>query len=143
MLDTPTITLYYRIFTYDVEYSFNREVWVDTLDVVLNGPTGEQLALRDGLPFDQWVKGDLADLGWQSASIQLPPSWSGSPMTISIQNWNRVDGRYNTWTEVTDVRLWEPYRTYIPQVLGSGQISTSQQPTEPNQGAHRSSDSLR
>jgi len=143
VLDTPTITLYYRVFTYDVEYSSNRQEWFDTFDIVLNGPTGEQLALRDGLPEEQWVRGELADLGWKYASIRLPPSWSGSPMTISIQDWNRVDGRYNTWTEVTDVRLWEPYRTYIPQVFGSGQLSGSKQLTNPEQDLRSSADSLR
>ncbi len=143
VLDTPTITIWYRIHTYDVQFSSNRQEWFDTFDVVLTGPTGEQLALRDGLPEDQWVRGELVDLGWKYASIQLPRSWAGSPMAISIQSWNRVDGRYNTWTEVTDVRLWEPYRTYIPQVLGSGQVAASEQVAEPKQDVHESADSLR
>ena len=143
VLDTPTITLWYRVLTYDVQYSSKREKWFDTFDIVLTGPTGEQLAWRDGLPEEQWVRGELADLGWQYASIQLPPSWPGSPMTISIQNWNRVDGRYNTWTEVSDVRLWEPYRTYLPQVIGSGQMAATAQLAEPDRHAHRPADSLR
>ena len=143
VLETPTLTLWYRIFTYDIEYSFNRDKWVDTLDIMLTGPTGEQLALRDGLPYSQWVRGELADLGWQYASIPLPLSWSGSPMTVSIQNWNRIDGRYNTWTQITDVRLWEPYRTYLPQVIGSGQTSTSAQLAGPDLYPHQPAESLR
>jgi hypothetical protein len=143
VLDTPTITLWYRVLTYDVQYSSKREEWFDTFDIVLTGPTGEQLALRDGLPEDQWVRGELADLGWKYASVRLPRSWSGAPMTISLQNWNRVDGRYNTWTQITDVRLWEPYLTYLPQVIGSGQVSATAQLAEPDRHAHRPADSLR
>jgi hypothetical protein len=141
VLDTPTLTLWYRVFTYDVEYSSNREKWFDTFDVVLKGPTGEQLVLRDGLPEEQWVRGDLADLGWKYASIQLPPSWSGSPMTISIQSWNRVDGRYNTWTQITDVRLWEPYQIYLPLAVGS--VSASARPVDIEHGSRKSAESLR
>ncbi len=143
VLDTSTFTLWYRMYTYDVKYSYYYEQWYDTIDIVLTGPTGEILALRDGLPREQWVRGELADLGWKYASIQLPRSWSGSPMTISIQNWNRVEGTFNTWTQITDVRLWEPYQIYLPLAVGSGQMTAATQLAEPDRDSLKPVDSLR
>ncbi len=113
-LDYPTLTLWYRIFTYDTKYSENHQKWFDTLDVRLFNAGGEWLALRDGLPVSQWQEGQLADLGWRYLSIDIPPAWRGTTATLSIENWNRNDGRLNTWSYVADVRVWEPYRLHLP-----------------------------
>ena len=120
MLDRPTLGLWYRIYTYDTAYGVNQQKEFDTLDARLIGSNGEWLALRDGLPFKDWEAGKFADLGWRYASVEVPASWAGETATLSIENWNRIDGRLNTWSWVTDIRMWEPYRVYLPQLRSSG-----------------------
>ncbi len=126
VLDYPTLTFWYRIYTYDTAFGQGQQRWFDTFDLKLIGPTGEQLALRDGLPYDMWQEGVLADLGWREASVLLPRSWAGERITIRMESWNRVDGRLNTWSSVTDVRLWDPYRQYLPQLIGGNSTQTTQ-----------------
>ena len=127
VLDYPALTFWYHIFTYDIKFSENQQRWFDTLDVRLQGPTGELLTLRDGLPVEQWQEGELADLGWRYAFIPLPRSWAGETITVNIENWNRVDGRLNTWSQIADIRLWEVYRQYLPS-LGQTNADASPQP---------------
>lgn len=116
VLDRPTLTFWYRIFTYDTKYSENHQKWFDTLDARLYNTGGEWLGLRDGLPVSEWQEGKLADMGWRYLSVEIPPAWRGATATLSIENWNRNDGRLNTWSHVADVRLWEPYRLHLPLV---------------------------
>ncbi len=126
VLDHPTITLWYRIFTYDTKYSDNHQKWFDTLDVRLYGSGGEWLALRDGLPVAEWQEGQLADMAWRFLSIEIPPAWRGTTATLSIENWNRNDGRLNTWSHVADVRIWEPYLLHLPLVNQPAGLGTEQ-----------------
>lgn len=129
VLDHPTLTFWYRIFTYDTTYSEAWQRWFDTLDLRLIGPGGDMLALRDGLPRSEWQENKLADLGWRFAHVTLPPSWADELVTFRIENWNRQDGRLNTWSQVTDVRLWEPYHVYLPRIGGGGLEAQSLPPT--------------
>lgn len=131
VLDRPKLTLWYRIFTYDTKYGESQQKWFDTLDVRLIGSSGEWLALRDGQPYDQWQPGRFADLGWRYLEVDIPPAWWGQTATLSIENWNRVDGRLNTWSHVTDVRLWEPYQVFMPAVRGSLPAGPSATPAQP------------
>ncbi|MCO6453643.1 MAG: fibronectin type III domain-containing protein [Caldilineales bacterium] len=131
VLDRPTLTLWYRIFTYDTKFGENQQQWFDTLDVRVFGENGDLLLLREGLPYEEWVEGELADLGWRYAHFELPESWKGEVATVSIENWNRIDGRLNTWSQISDVRVWEPYRTYLPQITGGSAIAAQQQSAEP------------
>jgi len=39
-------------------------------------------------------------------------------VAISFENWNRNDEWLNTWTQVTDIRVWEPYQLFLPQLTG-------------------------
>lgn len=149
VLDEPTLTLWYRVFTYDVDYSPNHGKWFDTIEVRLNGPTGELLGVRDGLPYEEWQEGTLADLGWRQASVELPRSWSGATATITIENWNRVDGYLNTWSQVSDVRIWEPLppylpnQIYLPQLAGSENVSAASRPQVEPPSSRRPSSGLR
>ncbi len=133
VLDRPKLTIWYRIFTYDTKFGESQQKWFDTLDVRLIGSGGEWLALRDGLPYEQWQPGRFADLGWRYLEADIPPAWWGQTVTLSIENWNRVDGRLNTWSHVTDVRLWEPYQVFLPTVRGSLPVAPTATPVQSQQ----------
>ncbi len=144
VLDRPTLSFWYRIYTYDTAYGENQQKAFDTLDARLIGSNGEWLALRDGLPFNDWQAGKFADMGWRYASVEVPASWAGETATLSIENWNRIDGRLNTWSWVTDIRLWEPDRVYLPALTTPGSPGAVQAAeVEPTSTPVPSPDSLR
>ena len=135
VLDRPTLTFWYRIRTYDAEYSERFQKLYDTLDAVLVLDGQAQLAFRDGQPYDQWLEHEgktLADLGWRMAFIPIPRSMIDENIAISIQNWNRNDGWFNTWSQVTDVRLWEPYQQFLPSVITGPAATPPLQPSSQN-----------
>jgi len=129
VLDRPTLTFWYRIRTYDTIYSERLQQLYDTLDVRLKFGGDLHLVFRDGQPYDQWLKNEgkeLADLGWRWAIIPIPRNMVDETIGISIENWNRNDGWFNTWSQVTDVRLWEPYQVFLPQITGGREASLAQ-----------------
>ncbi len=132
VLDAPVLTFWYRIRTYDAAYSERYQKYYDTLDVRLKFGDELQLVFRDGQDYDAWKEHEgkrLADLGWRMAYIPIPRNMIDETISISIENWNRNDHWFNTWTQVTDIRIWEPYHTYLPQVIGGSPPST--QPSTP------------
>ena len=131
VFDYPTLTFWYRIRTYDTLYSDRLQKLYDTLDVRLKFGNELQLVFRDGQPYDQWLETEgqeLADLGWRWAVIPIPSNMIDEYIGISIENWNRNDGWFNTWTQVTDVRVWEPYRVFLPQIAGGSAPPTPLSP---------------
>ncbi len=123
VMDRPTLTFWYRIRTYDAQYSDRLHKVYDTLDVRLHLGATHQLVFSDGQPYDQWLETEgkqLADLGWRQAFIPIPRNMIDESIDISIENWNRNDGWLNTWTQVTDIRVWEPYQLFLPQLTGGG-----------------------
>ncbi len=128
-LDRPTLTFWYRIRTYDTVFSERYQKLYDTLDVQLKFGGDLHLVFRDGQPYDQWLETEgkeLADLGWRWAIIPIPRNMIDETIGISIENWNRNDGWFNTWSQVTDVRVWEPYQVFLPQIAGGGGVSAAQ-----------------
>ncbi len=128
VLDRPVLTFWYRIRTYDAEYSERFQKVYDTLDVQLFLGGASQRVFRDGQPYDQWLEHGgkvLADLGWKLAFIPIPRNMIDEAVIISIENWNRNDNWLNTWTQVTDIRLWEPYQVFLPQLTASGAAAAS------------------
>ena len=126
VLDHPMLTFWYRIRTYDAEYSDRYQKYYDTLDVRLIFGDASLLALRTGQSYEQWKENEgreLADLGWRMASIPIPRNMIDEMITISIENWNRNDHYLNTWTQVTDIRVWEPYRLFLPNLTGGSQTA--------------------
>ena len=131
VLDRPTLSFWYRIRTYDAEYSERFEKFYDTLDVRLSFGDNSQLVFRDGQPYDQWQENqgkELADLGWKHIFIPIPRNLIDEMIAISFENWNRNDNYLNTWTQVTDIRVWEPYQVFLPQLMGG-----SEEPVGPDE----------
>jgi hypothetical protein len=125
----PSLTLWYRIFTYDVLWSAWNQRYYDTFDVKIHSADGTELALvlRDGndagddpqLGIDYGV---LKDLGWRNRIIDLG-AYAGQTIQIVLANHNRWDHHYNTWTLVDDVQIvdWQGFtRSYLPLVNGRG-----------------------
>ena len=128
VLDKPVLTFWYRIRTYDAAFSERFQKVYDTMDVRLKFGNDQQLVYRDGQPYAQWLTTEgkeLADLGWRLAFVPIPRNMTDETIGISIQNWNRNDGWFNTWTQVTDVRVWEPYQVYLPQITGGVSTPTA------------------
>ncbi len=128
VLDRPVLTFWYRIRTYDAAFSERFQKVYDTMDVRLKFGNDQQLVYRDGQPYAQWLENEgreLADLGWRLAFVPIPRNMTDETIGISIQNWNRNDGWFNTWTQVTDVRVWEPYQVYLPQITGGVSTPTA------------------
>ncbi len=149
VLDRPTLTFWYRIRTYDAEYSDRFQKIYDTLDVQLVLGDTHQLVFRKGQPYDQWLQHEgkeLADLGWRLAFIPIPRNIIDETVAISIENWNRNDGWLNTWTQVTDIRVWEPYQLFLPQLTGGGvnsQTAASEETPVLHNGSSSSTASIR
>jgi hypothetical protein len=141
VLGSPMLTFWYRMRTYDAEYSERFNKIYDTLDVHLHYGDEDHLVLRTGQPYDEWKKHDgkkLADLGWRQAFIPIPRSMIDEIVTISIENWNRNDNWLNTWTQVTDIRLWEPHQLFLPNLAsGRAAVTTAQQPATSAHSAQR------
>lgn len=121
----PTLSFWYRVFTYDVMYSEWLRRYVDSFDVTLHDTSGTQLALllRDGNPTQTY--GVLYDSGWQRALIDLTP-YAGQTVQLVFANHNRHDNLFNTWSYLDDVQVrdWPfSYRVYLSSVMGTGTIA--------------------
>ncbi len=147
VLDRPVLTFWYRLRTYDAEYSERFQKVYDTLDVELFLGNTPRRVFREGQPYDQWLEHGgkvLADLGWKQAFIPIPRNMIDEAVTISIENWNRNDNWLNTWTQVTDIRLWEPYQVFLPQITAGGAAAASVDEETPSlRRPGRSSSTLR
>jgi hypothetical protein len=103
---------------------------VDVTDEVQPGEVAT-LSYRagvDGQPYDQWLENEgkaLADMGWRQAFIPIPRNMIDETVAISIQNWNRNDNWLNTWSQVTDIRVWEPYQLFLPSLTGGGMTAAA------------------
>ncbi len=118
----PTLSFWYRVFTYDVMYSEWLKRYVDTFDVTLHDASGTEVALllRDGNPTQTY--GVLYDSGWKHALIDLTP-YAGQTVQLVFSNHNRHDNLFNTWSYLDDVQVrdWPfSYRTYLSPIMGTG-----------------------
>jgi hypothetical protein len=127
----PSLTLWYRVFTYDLLWSERFQKFYDTFEVTIHSSEGISLALalRDGndagpdpqLGVDYGV---LKDLGWCYEAIDLTP-YAGQTIQIVFANHNRWDQHFNTWTLVDDVQIVDRYafvRRYLPLVITAGEV---------------------
>jgi hypothetical protein len=129
----PTIVISYRVATHDVVYGESTRKYFDDFEVSLdvqpwtlskkdrndahcneappvpdiihlNGPG---LAFCDGnRSGDPTGKEDIHDAGWKTVTLRLVGSWfRGRDIRLYMANFNRVDGYWNTWTYVDEVRV--------------------------------------
>jgi uncharacterized repeat protein (TIGR01451 family) len=95
---SPKLSFWYRIFTHDRNSKLSDDY--DSFDVRING----MLVFRDMNQTDPYGCGNLRDLGWMHAIVDLS-SYRGSYIIIRFEDWNRFDSWYNTWTYVDDVQI--------------------------------------
>ncbi len=123
----PTLTLWYRVLTYDVIFSQRLQRYIDTFEVTVSTPDGQPLALllRAGNPTNQY--GQLYDTGWQWAVLDLSP-FAGQTVQLTFANYNREDNLFNTWSFVDEIRVQDwPYNVqgYLPLVAGAGSAAAA------------------
>lgn len=136
-LPNPTLNLWYRIQSYDVistTYSTIIDIcdpqasflWADTFDVTVK-PAGAATAtvlLRDG----NRIRPDfgqpnppipLRDLGWQHATFDMS-AFAGQTVQVELATHNRLDARFNTWTDVYRVQLsGAPTKVFLPLITSA------------------------
>ncbi|MCB9155430.1 MAG: hypothetical protein H6649_15405, partial [Caldilineae bacterium] len=139
-LPNPKLDVWYRVQTYDqitttspiwdVECPIDPPPpfrWVDSFDVSATpqGATEPDLLLRDGNSLPQFPEPiEFRDLGWKVATFDLAP-YAGQTVTLDFSSHNRLDNRFNTWTDVTGIRVrGEARRVFLP-------LATIGSPAEP------------
>jgi hypothetical protein len=130
----PALTLWYRIYTYDVLWSeWNQKIY-DTFEVTLHpgGGGSPALVLQDGNDVGPSPQigvdyGVLKDLGWRYAAIDLT-DYAGQTIRISFASYNRWDGHFNTWTLLDDVQIVDRHAyvsCYLPLLSTEGQVQAA------------------
>ena len=104
----PTLSFWYRIFTYDVMWSQKYKSYYDYLDVELRDSGGNTVRiLRDGFT-GEWQADTLRDLGWRHHSFDLS-TYGGQTVRIRFANFNTGgatnDPRFNTYTYLDDITV--------------------------------------
>lgn len=129
-LSQPKLEVWYRVQTYDqvstaspiwnIECPVNPPPpfrWADTFDVTAlrQGAAAPDLLLRDGNTLAQFPEPiEFRDLGWQLATFDLSP-YAGQTITLDLSSHNRLDNRFNTWTDIADIRVrGEARRVFLP-----------------------------
>lgn len=134
----PTLSFWYRVQTYDVITTSSPD-WarlcpqlgdlpflVDTFDVTAQAVGADRLDLlwRDGNQEPQFGSVPspnppipLRDLGWQLATIDLSP-YAGRSIRLEFATHNRLDRRFNTWTDLYGIRVHgQLRRVFLPLAL--------------------------
>jgi len=96
---SPTLSLKYRVFSYDLDLP-----GCDYFQVAVNGELLHQYGNYE------WIEpscdGEPWDSGWQTLTLDLSP-YRGKEIEVSFHNVNGTQPYYNTWTYVDDVRIDE------------------------------------
>ena len=126
----PVLEFWYRVQTYD-QLSTTSAIWntlcpqdpqpamrwVDSFDVTVRTPSATQptVLMRAGNTLPQFpVPIELRDLKWQRAEFDLS-AYAGQTLVLELSSHNRLDSRFNTWTDVYGVRVRSSYnRIYLP-----------------------------
>jgi hypothetical protein len=130
----PRLTIWYRLFTFD-QIRSGQGRWLDSFEIYVGdvnwdaarNPVEDDLRRQErcvqfagaepdaalvksgGLVFCQGLPKAPTpgpeDLGWRSVTLDLSAFTAGDTATISLANFNRADGWYNTWTYVDDLTM--------------------------------------
>jgi hypothetical protein len=102
---------------------------VDSFDVTArtSGVPQPDVLLRDGNRLPQFpVPIEQRDLGWKLATIDMTP-YAGRTVTLDFSSHNRLDNRFNTWTDITNIRLRGSQRKiFIP--FAPREVGTAPEP---------------
>jgi hypothetical protein len=116
----PTLEFWYRVQTYD-QITTTSPIWnircpidppppfrwVDSFDVTVQaaGSPDADVLLRDGNSEAQFPEPiEFRDLKWQRAEIDLS-GYAGQTVTLTLSSHNRLDSRFNTYTDVYGMRV--------------------------------------
>jgi hypothetical protein len=128
----PKLEFWYRVQTYD-QITTTSAIWnvrcpvdppppfrwVDSFDVTVQaaGQAEPDVLLRAGNSEAQFPEPiEFRDLKWQRAELDLSP-YAGQTITLRLSSHNRLDSRFNTWTDVFGMRVrGEMRRTFLPLV---------------------------
>jgi len=116
----PTLEFWYRLQTYD-QITTTSTIWdircpidprppfrwVDSFDVTVQAgsATEADVLLRDGNSLAQFPEPiEFRDLKWKRAEIDLS-AYAGQTITLQMSSHNRLDSRFNTWTDVYGARV--------------------------------------
>lgn len=137
VVSDPTLEVWYRIRTYD-QITTTSTIWnqlcpvnppppyrlADSFDVTaqVSGGTPTDVLVRDGNRLPQFpVPIEERDLGWKLATVDLK-AYAGRTVTLNFSSHNRLDNRFNTWTDVTGIKLRGNQRkVFLPFAAAVGQ----------------------
>ncbi|OQB28613.1 MAG: hypothetical protein BWY10_00323 [Chloroflexi bacterium ADurb.Bin180] len=115
-MPAPILLFRYHIYTYDVIWGPATQQFYDSFHVGLGdvGQIAPTYVYTDGNPGPNY--GSLLDMGWREGAIDLSP-YAGRAIKVCLANVTRVDGIYNTWTLVDDIRIKnQEYRVALPVI---------------------------
>jgi len=92
---SPTLSLRYRVLSYDV-MSF------DFFQVSINGTPVNQFGNAEGVSD---CNREVWDSGWQSVELDLSPYIGEELVEVSLRNFNKTHEWWNTWTYVDDIEV--------------------------------------
>jgi hypothetical protein len=128
----PTLEFWYRLQTYD-QIATTSPIWnvrcpidppppfrwVDSFDVSVqaSGSAEADVLLRDGNGEAQFPEPiEFRDRKWRRAEIDLTP-YAGQTITLELSSHNRLDSRFNTWTDVYGMRVrGELRKVFLPLI---------------------------
>jgi hypothetical protein len=116
----PTLEFWYRVQTYD-QVKTSSPIWdircpvdppppfrwVDSFDVTVQTPGSNDadVLLREGNSEPQFPEPiEFRDLKWRRAEIDLT-AYAGQTVTLQLSSHNRLDSRFNTYTDVYGMRV--------------------------------------
>ncbi len=126
----PTLEFWYRVQTYD-QITTTSTIWnircpldppppfrwVDSFDVSVQtaGAAQPDVLLRAGNSQAQFPEPiEFRDLKWKRAELDLS-AYAGQTVTLRLSSHNRLDSRFNTWTDVYNVRVrGEVRKVFLP-----------------------------
>lgn len=145
-LPRPQLSVWYRVQSYDVISTTAPSLirlcdptasflWADTFDVTVTpeGSGAGQLLLRTGNRTPPDFSGPnppipLRDLGWQIAVFDMS-AYAGQTVRVELSTHNRIDARFNTWTDVYAIRLGGERRKVFLPLVASRDAAPPETPT--------------
>jgi hypothetical protein len=142
----PQLSVWYRIQSYDVISTTAPSLirlcdptasflWADTFDVTVTpeGAAAGQVLLRTGNHIPPSFSGPnppipLRDMDWQQVVFDMR-AYAGQTIRMELSTHNRIDARFNTWTDIYAVRLSGERRKVFMPLAASGSAAPAEELT--------------